>query len=490
MSVDVIAKLKAGAATPGRVWLQGAEPVTYGDLLAETARMANALARLGLVTGDRLLVQVDKCEAVLALYLACLRAGVVFLPVNPGYTVAETAHFLTDAEPALALVEEGRVGEISRKSHNTMGLGSFLAIASEAESTYVDPICGPDDLAAILYTSGTTGRSKGVMLSRENLASNAEALVGLWRFAEGDVLLHALPVFHTHGLFVATNCVLFAGASMVFQRSFSPDAVLAALPGATVMMGVPTFYSRLLADPRLDRAACAHVRLFISGSAPLSPATHAEWRARTGMAILERYGMTETNMITSNPYDGDRRAGTVGMALPGVEVRVTGADGRPLPAGEAGSIEVRGPNVFGGYWRMPEQTAREFLDGWFVTGDLGAFDAEGYLSILGRAKDLVITGGLNVYPAEVEAAIDDLPGVAASAVIGLPHADFGEAVVACVVPVAGATLEEGAMRDALRARLAAFKIPKRVLVLADLPRNAMGKVQKAELRREHAALFD
>ncbi|AZL57839.1 malonyl-CoA synthase [Tabrizicola piscis] len=490
MSVDVIAKLKAGAATPGRVWLQGAEPVTYGDLLAETARMANALTKLGLVKGDRLLVQVDKCEAVLALYLACLRAGVVFLPVNPGYTVAETAHFLTDAEPALALVEEGRVGDISRKSQNAMGLGSFLAIASQAESTYVDPICGPDDLAAILYTSGTTGRSKGVMLSRENLASNAEALVGLWRFAEGDVLLHALPVFHTHGLFVATNCVLFAGASMIFQRSFSPDAVLAALPGATVMMGVPTFYSRLLADPRLDRAACAHMRLFISGSAPLSPATHAEWRARTGMAILERYGMTETNMITSNPYDGDRRAGTVGMALPGVEVRVTGADGRPLPAGEAGSIEVRGPNVFGGYWRMPEQTAREFRDGWFVTGDLGAFDAEGYLSILGRAKDLVITGGLNVYPAEVEAAIDDLPGVAASAVIGLPHADFGEAVVACVVPVPGATLEEGAMRDALRARLAAFKIPKRVLVLADLPRNAMGKVQKAELRREHAALFD
>jgi malonyl-CoA/methylmalonyl-CoA synthetase len=490
MSLDVIARLKAGAATPGRNWLQGVKPVTYADLLAETARMANALTGLGLVKGDRLLVQVDKCEAVLALYLACLRAGVVFLPVNPGYTVAETAHFLTDAEPALALVEESRVGDISGKSQKTMGLGEFLQITSEASSTYVDPACGPDDLAAILYTSGTTGRSKGVMLSRENLASNAEALVGLWRFTEGDVLLHALPVFHTHGLFVATNCVLFAGASMIFQRSFSPDAVFAALPGASVMMGVPTFYSRLLTDPRLDRAACAHMRLFISGSAPLSPATNAEWRARTGMAILERYGMTETNMITSNPYEGDRRAGTVGMPLPGVEVRVTGAEGRPLPAGEAGSIEVRGPNVFGGYWRMPEQTAREFRDGWFVTGDLGAFDAEGYLSILGRAKDLVITGGLNVYPAEVEAVIDDLPGVAASAVIGLPHADFGEAVVACVVPVAGAMLEEAAVRDALRARLAAFKIPKRVLVLADLPRNAMGKVQKAELRRSHAGLFD
>jgi malonyl-CoA/methylmalonyl-CoA synthetase len=354
---------------------------------------------------------------------------------------------------------------------------------------FVDPAHGPDDLAAILYTSGTTGRSKGVMLSRENLASNAETLVGLWRFTEGDVLLHALPVFHTHGLFVATNCVLYAGASMIFQRAFSPDAVLAALPRATVMMGVPTFYSRLLADARLDRAACAHMRLFISGSAPLSPATHAEWCERTGHAILERYGMTETNMITSNPYDGERRAGTVGMPLPGVEVRVTGQDGLPVPVGEAGAIEVRGPNVFGGYWRMPEQTAKEFRDGWFITGDLGAFDAEGYLSILGRAKDLVITGGLNVYPAEVEAAVDDLPGVAASAVIGVPHPDFGEAVVACVVPAAGAALEEGAVREALRARLAAFKIPKRVLVMAELPRNAMGKVQKAELRKANAGLF-
>jgi malonyl-CoA/methylmalonyl-CoA synthetase len=322
------------------------------------------------------------------------------------------------------------------------------------------------------------------MLSRENLASNAVALVGLWRFTEGDVLLHALPVFHTHGLFVATNCVLFSGASMIFLPSFSPDAVLAALPKATVMMGVPTFYTRLLSAPRLTRGACAGVRLFISGSAPLSPATHAEWEARTGHVILERYGMTETNMITSNPYDGTRKAGTVGMPLPGVEVRITGPDG-VLPAGEAGAIEVRGPNVFQGYWRLPEKTAEEFRDGWFITGDLGAFDAEGYLSILGRAKDLVITGGLNVYPAEVEAALDALPGVRASAVIGVPHPDFGEAVVACVV----GEVEEAAVRAGLRDRLAAFKIPKRVIVMADLPRNAMGKVQKAELRRVHAGLF-
>lgn len=489
MSVDVISRLKAGAALPGRVWLQSALPVTYADLLAQTGRMATALVELGLTKGDRLLVQVDKSEAVLSLYFACLRAGVVFLPVNPGYTTAETTHFLVDAKPTLALVEASRVGAISKDGFQAIALDTFLDLVSTASADFADPVAAPGDLAAILYTSGTTGRSKGVMLSRENLASNAEALVDLWRFTEGDVLLHALPVFHTHGLFVATNCVLYAGASMIFQRAFSPDAVLEALPRASVMMGVPTFYSRLLADPRLDHDACAGMRLFISGSAPLSPATHAEWRARTGHAILERYGMTETNMITSNPYDGDRRAGTVGMPLPGVEVRVTGADGLSLPLGEAGAIEVRGPNVFAGYWRMPEQTAREFRDGWFITGDLGAFDAQGYLSILGRAKDLVITGGLNVYPAEVEAALDDLPGVAASAVIGLPHPDFGEAVVACVVPAKGAALEEGAVRAALRERLAAFKIPKQVLVMPELPRNAMGKIQKAELRKAYNGLF-
>jgi malonyl-CoA/methylmalonyl-CoA synthetase len=275
---------------------------------------------------------------------------------------------------------------------------------------------------------------------------------------------------------------------MIFQRAFNPAAVLAALPQATVMMGVPTFYTRLLTDSALTREVTGHVRLFISGSAPLSPATHAEWRDRTGHAILERYGMTETNMITSNPYEGARKAGTVGMPLPGVEVRITGPEG-VLPQGEAGAIEVRGPNVFKGYWRLPEKTAEEFRDGWFVTGDMGAFDAEGYLAILGRAKDLVITGGLNVYPAEVEAALDDLPGVAASAVIGVPHPDFGEAVVACLVAAKGARLDEDGVRAALRDRLAAFKIPKRVLVLEDLPRNAMGKVQKAELRRVHAGIF-
>jgi malonyl-CoA/methylmalonyl-CoA synthetase len=482
MSTDVIAKLKEMAARPGRVWMVGG--ATYGDLLDETGRFANAILSLGLVKGDRLLVQVEKCEAVLSLYLACLRTGVVFLPVNPGYTVAETAHFLSDAEPALAVTDPDRVKGLQDLGARVIELPALLALAAGKAGDFADPDHGPDDLAAILYTSGTTGRSKGVMLTRENLASNAEALADLWQFTDRDVLLHALPVFHTHGLFVATNCVLYSGASMIFHRAFQPAAMLAALPKATVMMGVPTFYTRLLSDTGLTRGVTGHVRLFISGSAPLSPATHVEWQDRTGHAILERYGMTETNMITSNPYDGARRAGTVGRPLPGVSVRITGQGG-VLPQGEVGAIEVRGPNVFKGYWRLPEKTAEEFRDGWFVTGDMGAFDSDGYLSILGRAKDLVITGGLNVYPAEVEAALDDLPGVAASAVIGVPHPDFGEAVVACVV----GQVDPEAVRAALREKLAAFKIPKRVLVMEDLPRNAMGKVQKAELRRVHAGLF-
>lgn len=487
MSTDVIAKLKQMAADPRRVWVRGGQ--SYAGLLDETGRLANTLVTLGLKKGDRLLLQVEKCEAVLSLYLACLRTGVVFLPVNPGYTVAETEHFLRDAEPGLAVTDPARVEGLAALGARVLALPELLALAEGQGSDFADQDHGPDDLAAILYTSGTTGRSKGVMLTRENLASNAEALVGLWQFTEADVLLHALPVFHTHGLFVATNCVLYSGASMIFQRAFQPAAVLAALPEATVMMGVPTFYTRLLSDPGLTQEAVAHMRLFISGSAPLSPATHAEWQTRTGQAILERYGMTETNMITSNPYHGARRAGTVGMPLPGVEVRITGPDGQVLPQGEAGSIEVRGPNVFKGYWRLPEKTAEEFRDGWFITGDMGAVDVQGYLSILGRAKDLVITGGLNVYPAEVEAALDDLPGVAASAVIGVPHPDFGEAVVACLVAAPKATLTEEAIRSLLRNRLAAFKLPKRVLILDDLPRNAMGKVQKAELRRRYSDLF-
>ena len=485
MSVDVIAKLRQGAARAGRIWMRASDGrvVSYADLLAETGRFANALVGFGVGRGDRVLVQVEKCEAVLTLYLACMRLGAVFLPVNPGYTAAETAHFVSDAEPVLAIVEAARQTSVA----GAVTLGEFVAQAAAALPEFGDAATGPDDLAAILYTSGTTGRSKGVMLSRGNLASNAEALVALWRFTEADVLLHALPVFHTHGLFVATNCVLYSGASMVFQRGFVPGAVLAALPDASVFKGVPTFYARLLAEPQLSPAAVAGVRLFISGSAPLSPATHAEWAERTGQVILERYGMTETGMITSNPCEGARKAGTVGLPLPGVAVRIAGAGGEVLGPDEAGAIEVKGPNVFQGYWRMPVETAREFREGWFVTGDLGARDAGGYLRSLGRAKDLIITGGLNVYPAEVEVALDALPGVVASAVIGVPHADFGEAVVACVVVRPGT--EPEALRAALRDRLAAFKIPKRIVVLPDLPRNAMGKVQKADLRRSNAELF-
>ena len=489
MATDIITALKRAAATPDRPWLLNDAPATYADLLAATARLANTLHALGLTKGDRLLLQAEKCPEVLTLYLACLRAGIVFLPVNPAYTLAETQHFLTDAEPALAVADPDRSLAIAATGARSTALPDLLAAAAAQSPVFSDPAHGLDDLAAIHYTSGTTGRSKGVMLSRDNLATNAQTLVTLWRFADTDVLLHALPVFHTHGLFVATNCALLSGSALIFQRSFSPDAVLAALPQATVMMGVPTFYTRLLSDPRLTPDACAHVRLFISGSAPMSPATHADWQVRTGHAILERYGMTETNMITSNPWSGARKAGTVGLPLPGVSVRVTGPDGTPLPPGEAGSIEVCGPNVFHGYWRLPEKTAAEFRDRWFVTGDLGAFDADGYLSILGRAKDLVITGGLNVYPAEVESSLDDLPGVAASAVIGVPHPDFGEAVVACLVPAPGQTLDETGLRAGLRDRLAAFKIPKRLIFLNDLPRNAMGKVQKAALRTTYADMF-
>jgi malonyl-CoA/methylmalonyl-CoA synthetase len=469
MSTDVIAKLKEMAARPGRVWMVGG--ATYGDLLDETGRFANAILSLGLVKGDRLLVQVEKCEAVLSLYLACLRTGVVFLPVNPGYTVAETAHFLSDAEPALAVTDPDRVKGLQDLGARVIELPALLALAAGKAGDFADPDHGPDDLAAILYTSGTTGRSKGVMLTRENLASNAEALADLWQFTDRDVLLHALPVFHTHGLFVATNCVLYSGASMIFHRAFQPAAMLAALPKATVMMGVPTFYTRLLSDTGLTRGVTGHVRLFISGSAPLSPATHVEWQDRTGHAILERYGMTETNMNTSNPLKGDRRAGTVGTALPGVEVRVCDEAGAEVARGEIGTVEVRGPNVFRGYWGMPEKTRAELRDtGFFITGDLGVMDDAGYLTIVGRGKDLIISGGFNVYPKEVETAIDALPGVAESAVVGDVTADE---VMAGITGV-----------------LARFKQPKHVAVVAHLPRNAMGKVQKNVLRERYAGVFE
>jgi malonyl-CoA/methylmalonyl-CoA synthetase len=488
--MDMLEALRQGAASHRILVQQGpGEALTYAEALKKAGDFASVLRRHRVGPGDRVAVQAEKSLDMLWLYLACLRAGAVFLPLNPAYTPVEAGYFLSDAEVSLFVADPAQMAGAGDVPAVT--LADLRAEAAAAESTFDDHPATDDTLAAILYTSGTTGRSKGVMLSRGNLSSNAGTLARVWAFTPDDVLLHILPIFHTHGLFVATNTVLMAGASMIFLPAFSPDAVFDHLPRATVMMGVPTHYTRLLSDARLTAAAVAHMRLFVSGSAPLSAATHRDWAMRTGTEILERYGMTETNMNTSNPYDGERRAGTVGFPLPGVELRITDpASGRPLPNGEVGLIEVRGPNVFRGYWRAPEKTAAEFrADGFFMTGDLGVIDTDGYVAILGRSKDLVITGGLNVYPAEVESVIDDLPGVAASAVIGVPHPDFGEAVVAVVVPARDAHLDEAAIRTALRQRLAAFKIPKRVIFVADLPRNAMGKVQKNILRQDHAALF-
>jgi malonyl-CoA/methylmalonyl-CoA synthetase len=496
MTNDILDALKTGATREDRpfLYLPDGTTLTYAATLRQAGAFAGALTQLGITKGDRVALQVKKTPEALILYLACLRIGAVFLPLNPDYTPTETLYFLTDAETSLFICDAPRLSDMTGQAFpgDAMALPDLIALAGKAAQDRHDPIHLPDDLAAILYTSGTTGRSKGVMLTRDNLSSNAEALVATWAFSEQDVILHALPIFHTHGLFVATNTALKAGAAMIFLPEFTPAAVLAALPRATVMMGVPTYYTRLLSDPTLSRAGCGHMRLFISGSAPLSAVTHQEWQARTGHAILERYGMTETNMLTSNPYLGERRAGTVGMPLPGVAVRVADpVTGQALPQGEVGGIDVKGPNVFSAYWRAPEKTAAEFrADGFFITGDMGMFDADGYLRIVGRAKDLVITGGLNVYPAEVEAALDDLPGVAASAVIGVPHPDFGEAVVAVVTARPAALLEGEALRAALRPTLANYKLPKVVLVETELPRNALGKVQKNVLRDRLRGLFE
>ncbi|MEH3147804.1 MAG: malonyl-CoA synthase [Methylobacterium frigidaeris] len=475
---------------------------SYADLLAESARYAAALVGLGVTPGDRVAVQVEKSPAVIALYLGCVRAGAAFLPLNTAYTAAEVAYFLGDAEPALFVCDPARREALAPVAEaagvpqvgtlDAGGAGTMAAEAAGQTGEFLDVARGPDDLAAILYTSGTTGRSKGAMLSHDNLASNALTLVEHWRFTADDVLIHALPVFHTHGLFVATNTVLMAGAAMLFLPRLDPAAILALMPRATAMMGVPTFYTRLLKEPGLSPEATGAMRLFVSGSAPLLAETHRDWQARTGHAILERYGMTETNMNTSNPYEGDRVAGTVGFPLPGVDLRVVDPEsGRALGTDEVGMIEVRGPNVFKGYWRMPEKTAAEFkADGFFITGDLGKVDGRGYVHIVGRGKDLIITGGYNVYPKEVETEIDALPGVLESAVIGLAHRDFGEGVTAVVVPRPGAEAPtEAGILAALESRLAKFKQPKRILFADELPRNTMGKVQKNLLRDAHKDLY-
>ncbi|MEX5563621.1 malonyl-CoA synthase [Pseudophaeobacter sp. 1A16562] len=468
--------------------------MTFGELFAGAERNAAALVAMGVQPGDRVAVQVEKTIEAIQLYLGTVMAGGVFLPLNTAYTTPEVAYFLGDASPRVMVCDPAREDDIAEIAGDARvvtldgkGLGS-LTDAVVGRGGF-DPVPrAADDLAAILYTSGTTGRSKGAMLSHANLASNSEMLRDYWQFTDQDVLIHALPIFHTHGLFVATNVALLAGARLVFLKGFNADEILEAMPRATSMMGVPTFYTRLLADPRLTRERAENMRLFISGSAPLLVDTHEEWEARTGHRILERYGMTETNMSTSNPYDGERRAGTVGFPLPGVEARIM-ADGKEVPQGETGVLHVRGANVFQGYWQMPEKTAEELLpDGWFITGDMARMDEDGYVTIVGREKDLVITGGFNVYPKEVESLIDDLPGVLESAVIGVPHPDFGEAVVAVVVPTGEGTSAE-AVKAALSGQLAKFKQPKEVILLDTLPRNTMGKVQKKALREDYAGLF-
>ncbi|HEY1607303.1 MAG TPA: malonyl-CoA synthase [Allosphingosinicella sp.] len=504
MDGSLFALIRGRIADPDADFLVEADGtrLSYGGMLDRSGRLANLFVRLGVRPGDRIAIQAEKSAWALIVYLATLRVGAVHLPLNPAYTPAEVRYFLGDAEPALFVCRPGQEAEMRALAAElgvprveTLGAdggGSLAAAALEQPAEFDDAPRDADDLAAILYTSGTTGRSKGAMLTHRNLASNAETLRIAWRFTAADRLLHALPIFHTHGLFVATNVSLLAGGSMLFLPGFDLDAILRLLPHATAMMGVPTYYTRLLARPDFTRELAAHMRLFVSGSAPLSAETHREFEARTDHRILERYGMTETNMICSNPYDGPRIPGSVGRALPGVAVRIAAPEsGRVLPEGEVGIIEVRGPNIFKGYWRMPEKTAEEFRpDGHFITGDMAWMDEAGYVRIVGRARDLVISGGLNVYPAEVEAAIEELPGVAECAVIGVPHPDFGEGVVAVVTARPGEpTPDEANIRAALRDRLAAFKQPKRVFLIDALPRNTMGKIQKNALRERYAETF-
>ncbi|APV51070.1 malonyl-CoA synthase [Betaproteobacteria bacterium GR16-43] len=471
--------------------------VSYAEADATSARYAAFLAGLGLVPGDRVAVQVEKSPEALLLYLACLRAGLVYLPLNTAYQQAEVGYFLENAQPGAVISQPRSLGTTQaicaqQGIRNLFvldehGQGGFLDAARASPERFTTVERAESDLAAILYTSGTTGRSKGAMITHRNLASNAEVLHREWGFGPEDVLVHMLPLFHVHGLFVACHCVLMNGTAMRFHAKFDAGAALADLRRSTVFMGVPTFYTRLLAEPGLDRAACSRMRLFVSGSAPLLAETHEAFEQRTGQRILERYGMTETGMLTSNPLHGERRAGTVGRPLPGTDVRVVDDAGETCKPGAIGHVQVRGPNVLSGYWRLPEKNKEEFTaDGYFKTGDMGSFSTDGYLTIAGRSKDLIISGGFNVYPKEIELALDELPGVRESAVVGVPHADFGEAVTAVVVRVPGDTTSEADVIAALKARLANFKVPKRVHFVEELPRNTMGKVQKNVLRDRYS----
>ncbi len=476
---------------------------TWRDLERGSAMIANLLDSLDLPPASRVAVQVDKSVEALMLYLAVLRAGHVYLPLNNAYQAGEIEYFIGNAEPAVVVCAGRSFHWVSKLAFqlgtkNVFTLdddrsGTLLERAALFGDTHRPAARGGDDLAAILYTSGTTGRSKGAMLTHENLLSNALVLKDYWGWQPGDVLIHALPIFHVHGLFVASHGALLNGSRMIWFSKFDPRATIARFAEATVFMGVPTLYVRMLAESALTKEACAHMRLFISGSAPLLTETFEAWRDRAGHTILERYGMSETVMLTSNPYrpEDARHGGTVGFPLPGVQLRVRDDKGVPLRTGEIGGIEVKGPNVFKGYWRMPEKTADEFTtDLWFKTGDVGVIDEQGYVKIVGRSKDLVISGGYNVYPAEIEGIINDLPGVAESAVVGVPHPDFGEAVVAVVVPRPGAAAPDpAAVIATLKGRIANFKVPKQVFVVNELPRNTMGKVQKNLLRDQHKGLF-
>lgn len=480
--------------------LKNGATITHAVFLETAAQIANALAKLGLKPGDCVALQVEKTPEALALYAACVKSGLIYLPLNTAYTTDELSYFIENSQARLVVADESREEALSQiaahygaavKTLNNDGSGTLVEAARGEEKSSPTAERAADDIAALLYTSGTTGRSKGAMLTQKNLHSNAEALAKEWHFSEKDVLLHALPIFHTHGLFVATNVTLTAGGSLIFLPKFDVDTMIELMPKATSMMGVPTFYTRLLASDKFTKELTAHMRLFVSGSAPLLAETHTAFEQRTGHRILERYGMTETNMNTSNPYDGERRAGTVGFPLPGVELKITNPDnGESLPDGEIGQIEVRGPNVFKGYWQMPEKTAAELReDGFFITGDLGKIDEDGYVHIVGRNKDLIISGGYNIYPKEIELILDDQPGVLESAVVGVPHPDFGETVVGIIVPEMGAAPDTDSIMTAISGSLARFKHPRKLVVMDELPRNTMGKVQKNILREQFEALF-
>ena len=500
MTANIYALFEEAAARVGDKTLiaeEGETRLRYDDLDSETARWATALQSTGAQPGDRILVQIDKSVENVLLYLASLRAGLVYVPLNTAYTAVELEYFIGDAEPAIIVCTPAKAravaamaGDARVLTMNDAGTGTLSELVAESGPCAVETVARePDDLAAILYTSGTTGVSKGAMLSHGNLASNALVLKDYWHWKTDDVLIHALPIYHVHGLFVALHLALLGGSTIRFHRSFDADAVLADMPRSTVLMGVPTFYVRLASHPNLTRRTSAAMRLFISGSAPLLENTFTEFEAKTGHRILERYGMTEAGMITSNPYDGERLPGSVGFPLPGISGRVCNERGQEVPRGEPGVLEIDGPNLFRGYWKKPDKTAEEIRgDGYFITGDIATMDEDGRIAIVGRAKDLIIAGGLNIYPKEIELMLDAVPGVTESAVIGVPHPDLGEAVVAVVVQADDA-LDEAAILTGVENRLARFKQPRRIIFADALPRNAMGKVQKAKLRDEHRKLF-